>query len=180
MPHRITEKGLEFLKQNTTLTGDELIFTYLKLASSPEMAIDGTTPKSFDYVSPPGKVSYLSVLNIMIQDAGISPEKFGGVLALANGVDILLLDSAAGITRDLGNYEKIKTNYDFGFLSGGEGFTIFPGSGTSDMLTGKVNFRLAGFPVVLQPGEILRMIINDNLATLEKMRALLCGFLCDI
>ena len=135
---------------------------------------------SFHYKCPAGKVAYLSRVNFMIQDATMSPIKFGGITKLANGCKVEVVDSdGAAVLLDFMNGRPLQQNADFVYIAGAD--VNFVDIAASDIMHVRwtINKAFAGKPMRLSEGQRLRWSIQDSLAALTEFRAMLQGWEVD-
>jgi hypothetical protein len=108
-------------------------------------------------------------LNIEIEGAGIKADLYGGVTALSNGIQILILD-ASGVKIDLTNGVTIKKNYDYARL--GEVKESVSGATTNFVTVSidlsKLNQYNCGVRLDGSKGELLEVLLHDNFSGLSS------------
>ncbi len=144
--------------------------------SNEDLSVDGSvTPVEFDIVANTGKIFFISKLTITLQDSSINFSKFGGIAALANGVQIVVKEGGLA-ERPLGN--PLQTNADFNH----EGFEVNVQSSNEDLLTARI-FVKNGFQssVALADadGDYMRITVNDDLTSITKIKILAQGYEVD-
>lgn len=134
--------------------------------------VDGSvTPVTFSAAPPTGKKWFIHSITLVIEDTSINFKKFGGIAALTNGIEIKAKEGGlAEVT--LGTF---KTNGDF------HAFTtdIRLDSAATDFLTVNANIKQnTGTTLELADAnsEILKVIVNDDLTTLDRFNVLIKGF----
>lgn len=164
------------LTSKSAISNGDIIWENLKTAgSSANMRIDGSlTPVSFYYTVPPGKQLLLTLFQFWMASTStfIDETKFGSINALANGLQIKINNfEMAGCCfknmLDLINKSTILT-------SGG---AI---SKEDKSLLMQIQFPkiLNGLPVVVEPGNKVEIIVQDDLDTgFTSMTATIGGFL---
>lgn len=134
------------------------VTTYLLNGGSNDMGVDGSTPATFSYTVPAGKVFELArFLLYMESGTAFDSIKFMHLTALTNGVDII----ANGIT--LTNW---KDNIDvlvdmFDFSSAGATF-----GKTTKTMAGRWTFTRGteGQALKVTAGNTVAAVVNDNLS----------------
>ncbi len=126
------------------------------LSSTPVFLI--TAPAGYEYI--------LNRMIVKIEDAasGFNADTYGGLTALTNGILLGHYNSSGAQDLDLLDGEPIKQNLNWArncFDATIESF----GSGT-DFFKVRWTFANAGNPLVLEPGESLRLTIQDDLTGL--------------
>lgn len=134
------------------------------------------TPVEFQINADPTQVKFISSVTISGRDNGIQFSNFLGLNgALANGVTVELKSNDSTVVR-----APIKTTDDFLDLHAEDpdNFVVFFASG-DDKFTAKLEFSP---PLELRPqGEFtiddyLKITINDNLTSINQLRAVISGF----
>ncbi len=158
---------------------NKLIFTYLRSSTDENMAVDGSsTAVTFDYTCPAGKRALIHRINFFIVDNAMQYGRFGGLTAgLTNGLLIKAHDADDAVLLDFLNGETIQTNEDFTTLSGVDAI-IEPTAG-DDYLPIRWTIAKSGAELHLQPGQYIRLTVQDNLTGLTKFEAMVQGYLED-
>ena len=156
---------------------DKLVYEYLKnAAESSAMNVDGSSlPVVFCYEAPASKVVRVESLVIRIRDATILPDKFGGVDALTNGVEVEFRTSADAKIKDPLGAVALKRNSDFQFIA--HHAEIFPDAANGDTYIIHWDIGQGGTVVKLENEEKLCVIINDNLTGLTSFEMMVHGSL---
>lgn len=149
-------------------------FVYFRNGSSFDMAVQGSsgTPINFDVTAPEGDSDLCTVRRVCayITDGVTTPAKFGGLSALANGLRIVVLDANGKEALDFLEGESIKTNMDWGLLTGVDS-TIRPAAGDDGIPHRWTLANAVGEPgLELEPGQIFRVIVQDDLRELTEFR----------
>ncbi len=128
----------------------------------------GSTAVAFEYPSPEDKVSIIHRSLAVIVDAGIRPAKFGGLSALSNGLLIEMVDTdTTTILKDHTADIAIKRNYDFYLLAGIDA-PIIDAAGDDAMPIRWSHYKDGG-PILLEPGQIFRVTVRDDLRNITEM-----------
>ncbi len=142
-----------------------------------EMAVDGSsTAVDFDISPPTGKAVILDSLHFVLQGVNFTPNKFGGLSELTNGIALQLLEGTT-IIVDFANAFRIKKNADFSLFS--EGNIQSFGGGADDMLKATFDFQLSGRLLRIKSTEIARIKIQDDLTPvgLSRFECMARGYL---
>ncbi|MEE8632238.1 MAG: hypothetical protein V3T10_02900 [Candidatus Bathyarchaeia archaeon] len=154
----------------------EVVYKFLKnpLDGSRNMVVDGSsTPVSFRYTAPQATRVVLSRINIIILDASIGTSNFGGLAApLTTGVAFFIKDVNDNLLVDLCDGFPVQENWEFAALAGAD-WTIAP---ATDALTIRWTFEKSGKRIILEPGEYFEMLIQDAMAGLVAMDAMVQGY----
>jgi len=168
-------RGVNFLKQKRTFVAQDQIYSFLKEpGGSIEMAVDGSTPVSFDHKVPANQWAYIDHVHIVIQDGTITPEKFGGISELTNGLQIQILNKADAVILDFCDGETIKKNSDFITLAGVD--LIVDTLGAADNAQ-YITWKLfhSGEALFLEPDQTFRVVVRDDLTGITQYRMMLHG-----
>ena len=153
----------------------DAIFGHLKNGVDKDMNVNGSiTAVDFKYICPVGKVVFLYRMNILITDAAMKIDKFGGLAALSTGVVVGFYDSEDNILLDPLDGDTIKTNEDFSFLAGVDA-TIQVGAGLDSLPIRWTFTRSVGGPFRLNAGEYIQFKVQDNLSTVSSFHAIVQG-----
>ena len=145
---------------------------FINSAGEADMAVDaGST--WYQFQNSDDHISIINRVTWVMRDNGIAPNKFGGMTALPGGVDIDLVDSGNIVLVHLHDAVNIKTHDAFGFLCG-DHFFFDSGAGV-DALTFVWDLYGNGNPILLLPGEIIRMTVQDCLGGLDAFAAMIQG-----
>jgi len=148
---------------------EEALLTYLLNGASNAMNIDGTTPVNFSYLVGSGKSLLLHRILFYIDDAtAFASDKFGGITALTNGVDISVGGNVLANWKD--NVDIVSTCFDFqGFANFGK--TTSSGAGRWTMA------RSFGASLPVSAGESIVATVSDDLTGLTDFRMTIHGSL---
>lgn len=138
------------------------------------MAVDGSvTPVNFDLVAANDIYIYRVCLSIV--DAIITPTKFGGIVALTNGLQVLVVDVDGSTILDFLDGRSIKKNADWSLLLGVDAPTI--AAAGEDHLPGRWTIANAagGDSLKLTTGQRLRYRVRDDLSGVTEFTALVQG-----
>ena len=153
------------------------IFTHLINGGSKDMNINGlSTPVNFRYTCPTDKVVFLYRINILIIDASMKMDKFGGLSALANGVEIGFYDSSDTLILDPTDGDNISIVADFSILAGVDA-QIHVGAGVDAAFIRWTFEKCVGGPFRLNVGEYLQFKIRDNLSTIDEFHTMAQGII---
>jgi hypothetical protein len=142
----------------------------------PEMNVNGSiTPSSHRYTVPAGKRTYVYRINLIILDASITASKFGGLGALSIGITIKAKDSDDVLLLDFLDGQTIKNNAEFCLLAGTD-MKIGPGT---DSISIRWTIDKAGGSLILESGEYLEILVQDDLIGLTSFQAMLQGIIED-
>jgi hypothetical protein len=161
----------EWFLQHLTLSGD---------GSTIEMAVDGTTPKNFDYTVPAGKRLIVNRCMIVLIDGNIAYENFAGTGAvLTNGLLLQYAVDGSVFTNWLDN-PIVKTS-DFGRLAGTDIGKIQSSVGADpDVSVMRWTLARAGYVPLFEAGTVIRVVVQDNLTSLVSFEWILQGRLFDL
>lgn len=147
------------------------LLKYFKNSSSVEMAVDGTTPVSFD-VAPADAEIYRIEKLVLVASLASSPtlSEFGDIAALSNGLSLGVYDSDEALIVDLLGGEAIKNNDDLAVIGSIEAITL----GATYSLRCEI---LLGSPVRLEAAdsEKIRITVSDDLQAITRLRCTAIG-----
>ena len=145
--------------------------------ASNEMAADGTTPISFRYTVPAGKVAIPGRVIFEIMDQIIQFEFFAGLgVELTNGILICIRDVDDTILVDFTHGEPFHATHDFVLLSGGDVTVLQTGLGVDpDFVAVRWTLSRAGYVPYMTAGQSFEILIQDNLAALSHFHAFIQG-----
>ena len=133
---------------------------------------------NFDVVGKPGKKNlYIKRVLFEMIDGSMTFAKFGGLTALENGCRMVVLDNHGNEVADFLDGEVIKTNSDFGLLSGIDAI-LEPAAGDD-----RLDVRWSLYKGILVEGLelptdwLLRFMVQDDLTGLTVFRAIAQGYL---
>lgn len=137
---------------------------YLLNGSSRDMSVNGSTPVNFDIEVPAGEVwlFYRSFIFMEHGAVALSPDKFGTLDALSNGVQfgVLPLGGSFSVYENwTTNHEIVMTCYDHQNGLKGAGTLFWRWSQNLDV----------GGPILLNGGDKVRGIVRDNIAALDSL-----------
>ncbi|MHA1329932.1 MAG: hypothetical protein ACTSR2_02535 [Candidatus Hodarchaeales archaeon] len=139
------------------------------------MNVNGSvTPVSFYRGPPAGKKWYIGYMVVTFEDESINHVKFAGISALTNGVQFKVTEN--GSERDL---------YEHTFKTTGSFYHAVTShtleSARTDIFTALWNFREAGTIIKLKnsTGDNIKMIVNDNLTSINFFEVTIFGFEVD-
>lgn len=131
--------------------------------SSPDLNVDGSvTPVNFDIVANSGKKYIIKRIIITMIDESINFDKFAGISALTNGIDLKTKEGGLA-ERSLG--DSIQTNADF--YKGG--LSVLLESSTTDILTLVFEFNSVDTSLILtdSASDYFRITVNDDLTSIN-------------
>lgn len=143
---------------------------------SSDLNVDGSiTPVTFSASPPTGKKWFIHSISLIIEDASINFTRFGGIPGgLTNGIEFRVKEGGL-IERTLGTF---KTNGDLHIFT----TDIRIDSAATDLLTLQANVKeTSGTTFELQNvnSEIFKLIVNDDLTTINRFNVLIRGFEVD-
>ena len=142
---------------------------------SPDLNVDGSiTPVDFTIAPPSGKIWYVHNISLVIEDNAINFTKFGGLLALTNGVDFKVKQNGSS-EESLAN---IKNNGEFYTFAN----QVLLESSAIDILVIQVNTKIntgTTFKLINSAGDNFKVIINDDLTSINKFQIVVRGYEVD-
>lgn len=152
----------------------KFVYEFLKNGASADLNIDGSTPVNFTYTVPASKTLILARFNFALVDGSMTYGKFGGLTALTNGLKLEILDTD-GSTQllDFTGGLNIKTNEDFACLAGVDAIAE-PAAG-DDFMPIRFTVNKAGAPMLVHEGQVIRLVVQDNLSALSHFRCMVQG-----
>lgn len=143
-----------------------------------DMNINGSsTPVSFRYVVPAGKVAFPHRVVFALGDQNIEYMNFAGLGAqLTNGIEIRLLDTDDTVLTDFTNGTPITATREFVMLAGGDVNVLQTGVGQDpDFVAIRWTLSKAGYVPYLKAGQSFEILIQDDLLLVENLRAFVQG-----
>jgi len=140
---------------------------------SSDLNVDGSvTPVTFSAAPPTGKKWFIQSVTLVLEDASINFTKFGGIPGgLTNGIEIRVKEGGLA-EATLGTF---KTNGDFHVFT----TDIRIDSAATDFLTVNANIKEntgTTLEIADANSEIFKIIVNDDLTTLDRFNVLIKGF----
>jgi len=137
------------------------------LNNSADANVDGSvTPVKFEYTSE-NRYSFIYRLIVYVEDAGIRAALYGGISALTNGIKVEVIEAdGTTVKLDLLDSDTVNSNGEWASVCYDVAFHTFPSG--HDAMAVRWTFPRAGSPLILGPGEIFRVTIQDNLTALTK------------
>lgn len=143
-----------------------------------DMRVVGASTNIFNFEVTPSTAKFqlaISRVNFVLVDGSIRYDKFGGLAgALTNGLKVRVLDSSSAVLLDFLDGATIKTNADFGLLSGTD--TIVHPAAGDDAVPIRWTIARSGAEVVLQQGERLQIQVTDGTSALTAFKAMAQGY----
>ncbi len=154
---------------NGARPAEDILYRHLRdSGGSANMGVDGSgTPVEFCYAAEDGELIALERVMVLIVDAAVKIDKFGGLTALDNGLLIEARDAQGQRTLDFGDGDAIKTNSDWVLLAGTD-VNIQTGVGV-DMCAVRWTVGKTGTSMRMKPGEKFVVTVRDNLSALTEM-----------
>lgn len=148
------------------VTREELFSQYLLEGVNVDMAVDGSTPKTYKYTVQPSEMLLLTRGMLVIEDGSVAflPGNFGALgAALANGIEISYTTKAKGKVI----VELWKTNREIRDTM----FDLDQTFKSAGVYTGRWTFSkdLSSDGLELHPGDIFEIKIQDNLTALDYL-----------
>lgn len=156
-------------------TPENAFYGFAKNGASSDMAVDGSsTAVHFDVSASSGPL-YIERCNVEIIDGAITPTKFGGVAALANGL-LVKVASADGTTDvfDFLDGASIKKNADWVLLAGVDN-PVSAAAGDDEFSVRWTLSKGLGEPLYLAAGRRLRFTVQDDLSGLTSFQIMAQG-----
>lgn len=181
----ITATGTEFeVSVSDIAAADRFIYKHILLISGPQSAsgndydLDTNSslgnPSIFEYQVPAFTTIDFSRCNFFITDGAITPNKFGGVSALANGCLFQIIDDdGTGILLDFFDGVPIKTNDQFAKIAGVDTVATFAAG--DDFFPIRFTMQRAGKKMRLTAGQRIRWTNRDNLSTITRFQFMVQG-----
>lgn len=143
---------------------------------SEDMNVDGSiVPVNFDFVVPANTWIDLYGLNFVIENAMITPQSFGGLPPLPNGIAIQLLAADLdAVLQDVTVEGVLNSISDFGFLNG-MSISILRASPPADVFIGSWNLEDTGAAFRLLSGQKVRVVVQDDLTGLSSFSVMVQG-----
>ena len=152
------------------VTPERAIYDFLRIdgTGSPNMAADYSGGTTDFYIEAPagGYLLLERALALIVDDANFTAGGYGGLAALANGLNLVVEDPGNVQVLELTSSMPIKTNqhwsrycYDVTYASYGAG---------ENYLAVRWTFARSGSPLVLPPGYTLRCEVSDDLSGLVE------------
>ena len=145
---------------------------FLKNGGSNDLVVDGSsTPVTFSAAPGTGKKWYIHSISILFEDTGINFNKFGGITALTNGVDLKITEG--GESERLGlNAKKNSDFYEFATA-------VILQSAATDVLSIRSNIKISQgttFELKDSLSENVKVVVNDNLTGIDRFNVLVKGY----
>jgi hypothetical protein len=142
--------------------------------SDMNVAASLATPSVFSYVVPVGETLLVERVNFQMVDNSIGALDFGGISGgLDNGLTIKTYNHEGGAMVDFLNGEVIKRNADFSLLAGSD--MVIAELQGKDQLPIQWSIGKAGAQMQLLARESIKIIINDDLSSIDIFRAMIQG-----
>lgn len=142
---------------------------------SPDLNVDGSvTPVEFNVAPPSGKIWYIHNISLVIEDNAINFTKFGGILALTNGVDFKVKQN--GLSEEL--LANIKNNGEFYTFAN----QVLLESSVIDILVIQVNTKTntgTTFKLINSSDDNFKVVVNDDQTAINKFRIVVRGYEVD-
>lgn len=181
----IVAPGTEFeVLVKSSAAANTFIYKHILLISGPQSASGEDydlntnsslgTPSVFEYEVPAFTAIDFSRCNFFITDGAITPNKFGGVSALANGCLFQIIDDdGTSILLDFFNDVPIKTNDQFAKIAGVDTVATFAAG--DDFFPIRFTMQRAGKKMRLTAGQRIRWTNRDNLSTITRFQFMVQG-----
>lgn len=161
------------------VTPEKFLYEHLLLTSGPQSASGEdydlntnsslATPSVFEYVVPAFTTIDFARATFFITDGAITPNKFGGVAALANGCLFEIIDTdGSSVLLDFFNGVPIKTNDQFAKIAGIDAVATFASG--DDWLPIRFTVQKAGKKMRLTAGQRVRWTNRDNISTITRFQ----------
>ena len=157
-----------------TKNANDYVYEYLADGTAVDMDVDGSgTSAYYKFTIPSSKTLRLTRLNFSLVDGAMQYGKFGGLSALGNGLKVEILDSAGGTLCDFTGGQPIKANEQFSCLAGVD--AIAEPTAGDDFMPVRFTVAKANGPMRLNEGEVIQVVVQDNLSDLSHFRCMIQG-----
>ena len=151
------------------------------VADSDDMNINGAvTPVNFDFTVPTGKVFLFTRFNAQFDDTNKDvPNGFFSIAALGNGLLMQVRDIDGTVLQDFDTADApIKNHADMIALAGVDVDT----DGVANLSSGGFRFTLTktGAAMRLTAGQVIRVVVRDDLTGLTELRFMVQGLQRDV
>ena len=156
----------------------KFISDFLRNGGSNSMIVNGSsTPQVFSASPPSGKKWFITRMLLSIEDTNMTWQKFGGISALTNGIEIEYTTEGSNV--DLLSGETIKKNSELSRHCYDTDLII--GVGTVDLFKGRWTFSKSGTSLLLTntDSDLFKITVNDNLTNLNAFRVIIQGYEVD-
>lgn len=155
-----------------------IFHTFLKNGGSSSMAVDGTTPVTFSLTAS-GRTMVVVRMIVHIEDTGTFADTSYGAVAgpLTNGILLRVNTANESANVDLLDGSKITSTFEWSRYCY-DTVVITPGAGAKTAVVRWTFGKYAGpyGGLVLEPGESLECVIQDNLSDLTEHMILCEGY----
>ena len=145
---------------------------FITNGTSPDLNVDGSiTPVEFTIAPPSGKIWYIHNISLVIEDNAINFTKFGGIPALTNGINFKIKQN--GLSEEL--LANIKNNGEFYTFAN----QVLLDSAVIDILVIQINTKMntgTTFKLINSQSDNFKVIVNDNLTSINKFQIILRGY----
>ena len=145
---------------------------FLRASGSPDLNVDGSsTQVTFSAAPPAGKKWFIHTISLVLEDTSINFSKFGGRSALANGIEFRVKE--AGLAE--GSLGVFKKNGDFYIFTSDITFE----SAATDIFAFSANIKVitgTTFELTDANSDIFKVIVSDNLTSINRFNMLIRGF----
>lgn len=154
---------------------DDALFAYLKLSSSIEMNVDGSSAKSFDYVAT-GRMAIERVNFNTVDDVKWDADGFFSLSVLSNGLLIQVVDTnGTTVLQHFGtNDAPIKRHADLYSLAGIDVSDDTTGGTSSSGV--RWTIEKAGLAIELIEDQRFRVVVQDDLQGFVQFRVMIQGY----
>jgi hypothetical protein len=156
---------------------EKLLYKHLATTSGDVDLNTSSSGTDYLYTVPAENVAVVERLNIIMSDAEIDFEKFGGIVALTNGLKIEVLDAEGTVTLDFTDGQEIKTNADFGYLAGSDVVGAVAAGSLEDFQIIRWTIGKTGAGLFLEAGEFVRFVVQDPLNEITLFRVMVQGII---
>lgn len=159
------------LNSTIILPNNAFVFDFLRNGGSNDLAVNGSvTAQSFRYTPPTGFSFLLKDVNFVISSANNTNDKFGGIIALTNGITYKIFDKDDNLLNDFLGGATIKKNSDFNLLASSSQVL-------SDVVAVNFNILNTGASIAIPPGGYVEVLVQDDLTGLTQFRVSVNGLL---
>ena len=154
------------------------MFTLNGAGADTDMAVNGTTPKSFRVTAEAGKRVLIQRINFTFADVNVEYQFFAGFgAALSNGITIKIFNAADVEQVDFFDAAgSLKVTGDFSLLAGPDVPILKSGiGGDPDFLAIRWTLAKTGYVPILEAGDYMEIKIQDDLTGLSHFECMAHG-----
>ncbi len=181
-----TDKVRQIEDKPRTLPPDQFLNSFLGHESGPEGSDEFNmncnasepTPSIFSVTIPPSLEAKVSRIHVVIVDNNPLFTTFGALATLSKGVLVQIVNSANEVLLNCHGQRPIQSNADFAAINGVDMQIQMDNGGphnTPDIVQISFNIFESGAHMLLDQGQKIRFVIQDDLRGLDAFRAVVQG-----